>query len=252
MNAQETLNKLNEMKFHGMARALSSTMEAGHNIDYTADELVAFLVESEWEDRQNRKVKNLVKRAKFRYCAGFEEISYNVRRKLDKNLLMRLATCQFIDRAENVIITGPTGIGKSFLASAIGNQACAKGYRTSYYNMIKLFDQLRQYQADGSYIKEINKIAKADILILDDFGVKTLKAQERLMLMEIMEDRHGRKSTVVTSQHPISSWYDIIGEATLADAILDRLVHCSHKIKMEGPSMRETGRKSFDSEGEKG
>ncbi len=239
MNAYQTLNKLIEMKFTGMAQAFKTSMEAGQQSSFTADEMVAFLVDSEWDERQNRRLDRLVKKAKFRYFANFEELSFNMERKLDKNLCLRLSTCQFIKKGESVLITGPTGAGKSFLASALGNQACTKGYNVLYFNMGKLFDQLRIFQADGSYIKEITKIAKTDLLILDDFGMKSFNNNQRMMLMEIIEDRHGRASTIITSQHPVKNWYDIIGEATLADAILDRLVHSSHEIKISGENMRK-------------
>ena len=239
MNAYQTLNKLIEMKFTGMAQAFKTSMETESKSSFTTDEMVAFLVDSEWEERQNRRLERLVKKAKFRYFASFEELSFNMERELDKNLCLRLSTCQFIKKGESVLITGPTGAGKSFLASALGNQACTKGYNVLYFNMGKLFDQLRIFQADGSYMKEITKIAKTDLLILDDFGMKSFNNNQRMMLMEIIEDRHGRASTIITSQHPVKNWYDIIGEATLADAILDRLVHSSHEIKISGENMRK-------------
>ena len=246
MNAYETLNKLVEMKFTGMAQALKTSMETGRGESYTADELVAFLVDSEWEERQNKRLDRLVKKAKFRYFSTFEELSFNMQRSLDKNLCLRLSTGQFIKKGESVLITGPTGVGKSFLASALGNQACVKGYKVLYFNMGKLFDQLRIFQADGSYAKEVEKIAKTDLLILDDFGMKSFNNQQRMMLMEIIEDRHGRASTIITSQHPVKNWYEIIGEATLADAILDRLVHSAHEIKISGESMRKKHAKKID------
>jgi DNA replication protein DnaC len=154
-------------------------------------------------------------------------------------MMMRFADCNFIDKHENILITGSTGIGKSFVASALGNQACLLGYTAMYTNASKLFVKLKMSKADGSYVKEITRIEKQDLLIIDDFGLQPLDAQNRHMLLEIMEDRHGNRSTIFTSQLPVAKWYEIIGEQTIADAILDRVVHDAHRIELIGESLRK-------------
>jgi DNA replication protein DnaC len=177
--------------------------------------------------------------ARFRYQASMEQVDYTARRELDKNQMLRLSSCSWISSKQNLILTGSTGVGKSFLASALGHQACMQGYKVCYRNCSKLFDELKIAKADGTYIKEISKIEKQDLLILDDFGLKPLDDNQRLILLELLEDRHGKRSTIITSQLPVNKWYDIIGEPTIADAILDRLVHSSHRIELAGDSMRK-------------
>ena len=238
MNA-ETLEKMKGMKFFGMARAFNSCLEDGRMASMTADEMVSFLITSEYDDRFNRRIERHIRNARFRYNASVEKLYFGSERDLDKNQLMRFAECDFIDKAENILITGCTGIGKSYIASALGNQACLKGYKVFYMNITKLFAKLKMMKADGSYLREISRIEKQDLLILDDFGLQPLDSQNRAALMELIEDRHGRKSTIITSQLPVQEWYDIIGEKTVADAILDRLVHDAHRIEIEGDSMRK-------------
>ena len=222
-----------------MHRAFTTTMETGGpSTGYTNDELIAYLVQSEWDDRHNRRIERLTKSARFRYTAVMEAIDYRPSRQLDKNLVRRLGSCGFIQKRENILITGSTGVGKSYLASAIGHHACSMGSKTMYFNTAKLFTLLKTSKADGSYPKQINKLEKQDLLILDDFGLKPLDNINRHALMEIIEDRHGKKSTIIASQLPVSKWHDIIGEKTLADAILDRLVHTAHRIDIKGESMR--------------
>ena len=230
---------MKEMRFFGMHRAFATTMETGGaDTDYTNDELIAYLVQNEWDDRHNRRIERLTKSARFRYTAVMEAIDYRPSRQLDKNLVRRLGSCGFIQKRENILITGSTGVGKSYLASAIGHQACSMGRKVMYFNTAKLFTMLKTSKADGSYHKLINKLEKQDLLILDDFGLKPLDNINRHALMEIIEDRHGKKSTIIASQLPVSKWHDIIGEKTLADAILDRLVHTAHRIDIKGESMR--------------
>jgi len=241
MNHTATMQKLEEMRFTGFARAYREMTETNLNREFTTDELIAHLVQAEWDDRYNRKLQRLIANARFRYRASFEEVDFSVRRNLDKNQLMRLSSSDWITKNQNIIIVGSTGSGKSWIASALGHQGCQHGYKVLYRNCIKLFDELKVAKADGSYIKEISKIEKMDLLILDDFGLKPLDGNQRLMLLEIIEDRHGKKSTIITSQLPVNQWHEFIREDTIADAILDRLVHSSHRIEFKGEvSMRET------------
>lgn len=233
------MQKLEEMRLNGFARIYRKMQDTGMNKDFTIDEIIAHLVQAEWDERYNRRLERLVTKAKFRYHATMEQIDYIAKRNLDKALMLRLSSCEWINRKQNVIISGSTGLGKSFLASALGNQACQQGYKVYYRNCSKLFDELKIAKADGSYIKEVNRIEKLDLLILDDFGLKPLDSNQRLILLELLEDRHGKRSTIITSQLPVKSWYDVIDEPTIADAILDRLVHSSHRIELGGDSLRE-------------
>ncbi|MFP4526861.1 MAG: IS21-like element helper ATPase IstB [Bacteroidota bacterium] len=236
---ESTLEKMNQMKFYGMKNSLQNLLETNQHQRLTNDEFLSMLIQAEWEDRENRRINRYLKAARFRYKASVEEINFEKHRNLDKTQLLRLCECHFIGKGENLLITGPTGVGKSFIASAIGHQACMKGYRVLYFNIQKLFPQLRMLKADGSYLKQVNKIAKQDLLILDDFGLQPLDAQSRMMLLELIEDRHGKKSTIISSQIPVAKWYDIIGESTIADAILDRMVHTANRLNMKGQSLRK-------------
>ena len=234
----EILAKMRQMRLQGMAKAFTLTLESGKNEKFTPDEMVTHLVESEWDERYNRKLDRTVQAARFRYKASIEQINYEDNR-MDKNQVLRLADCEFIKRSENIIITGSTGIGKSFIASAIGHQACSLGYRVLYQHSTKLFGRMKIAKTDGSYLKELAKIERQHILLIDDFGIQPLDAQSRSALMEIIEDRHGKSSTIITSQVPVSKWHEIIGEQTIADAILDRIVHDAHRIEMKGDSLRK-------------
>ena len=234
----QTLSKLNQMRLAGMANAYELTRSSRQSDNMTNDELIAHLVESEWDERQNRKLQRLLKNAKFRYQSCTEDIRFSKERNLDKSLFLRLAGCDYIDKKENIIITGATGVGKSHLASALGNEACIRGYKTMYFNIGKLISSLKMKRADGSYIKEIEKIERQDLIILDDFGLAQFDSQSRLDLLEIIEDRHGKHSTIMTSQLPINKWHEIIDDSTIADAILDRLVHNAYKIDLKGESLR--------------
>jgi DNA replication protein DnaC len=239
MNNQATIEKMTQIKLNGMARAFRSTMESGRGDKLTPDEVVAFLVDAEWDDRYNRKLDRLLKTAKFRYKACFEQVEFKSSRNLNKNNIMRLSTCDWIKKGESIIITGATGIGKSYIACALGRQACINGFRVLYFNCLKLFSILKYSKADGSYIKQMKKMNKHDLIILDDFGMEHLDTQSRLTLLEILEDRHGEKSTIITSQFPVNKWHDVIGDPTIADAVCDRLIHSSHKINLKGESMRK-------------
>jgi len=238
-NNQATLQKLEQMKFYGMARAFTNTMETGIKNQFTADELVSHLVDAEWDDRHNRKLTRLLKGARFRYKASFEEIDFSLNRNIDKNQLLRLSNCQWVESHQDCILTGPTGAGKSFIASALGHQACMYGFKVGYYPCSKLFAHLKLSRADGSYLKELTKIQKLDVIILDDFGLEPLDAQSRLTLLEILEDRHGRKTSVFVSQLPATNWHEVIGDPTIADAICDRIIHNAHRIELKGDSVRK-------------
>ncbi len=234
-----TLSKMQKMHLYGMYRAFKTNLESENQPLQTADEIVAELILSEWEDRQNRSIERQLKNAKFRYKAAIEDIFYDDTRNFDKNQMMRFAECSFINKKENIIITGSTGIGKSYIASAIGHQACSLGYRVMYFNTTKLFAKLKMAKADGSYMKEITKLERQHLLILDDFGIQPFDAQSRSALMEIIEDRHGKTSIIITSQVPVSKWYEVIGEKTVADAILDRIIHGAHRLELIGESLRK-------------
>ena len=234
---QATLEKMKHLKLHGMHRAFSTTMETG-SISYTNDELIAYLIESEYDDRESRKVERLITSARFRYRAFMEEITASSSRNIDKNTIGRLSSCDFISQKQNILITGSTGVGKSFIATAIGYKACTMGYKVMYFSINKLFSKLKMAKADGSYLKEIDRIEKQDLIILDDFGLQSLDNLKRQDFMEIIEDRHGKRSTIIASQLPVSAWHEVIAEQTIADAILDRMVHNSLRIDLKGESLR--------------
>lgn len=234
-----TLNKMAQLKFNGMLRSYKTMLETNGHLDLSADEVISTLMQAEWEEREGQKIARHLRLAKFRYSASVEELNFTAARGLDKTQVLRLVEGSFIKRRENLLICGPTGVGKSFLSSALGHQACQLGYRTLYFNTQKLFARLKMGKADGSYGKEISRIEKYDLVILDDFGMAPLDSAARMMLLEIIEDRHGRKSTIIASQLPVSKWYEVIGESTVADAILDRMVHTAHRIELKGESLRK-------------
>jgi DNA replication protein DnaC len=233
------LQKMKQMKLHGMAAAFKTSLEDGRKVNLTADEMISFLIESEWDDRNNRRIERRIRTARFRYKANIEQIDFTIDRNLEKNLMNRFAECTFIEKNENILITGSTGIGKSYIASALGNQACMLGYKVLYTSTSKLFAMLKMARADGSYIKETTRIEKMDLLILDDFGMQPLDTHNRSALIEIIEDRHGKRSTIITAQLPVAQWHDVIGEKTIADAVLDRIVHNAYRIEMVGESLRK-------------
>lgn len=243
MNNQGTLEKMSQMRLHGMVRAFRDTMETGVKHQFTADEMIAHLIDAEWDDRHNRKLKRLIKGAHFRYQATIEEIDFTLSRNLDKNFILRLTNCSWLEKKENIIFTGPTGVGKSFISSALAYQGCIYGYKVGYYASSRLFSHLKLSEADGSHLKELEKLSKLDLLVIDDFGLEILDNSKRLSLLEIIEDRHGKKSTIFVSQLPITKWHEVIGDATIADAICDRIIHSAHQIKLKGESVRKTYKK---------
>lgn len=238
-NTKTTITKMNELRLQGMRKAFEASVETKEWQNMTQDEFISYLVQSEWEHRENKRLQGSIYKAKFRYNASLEELSYGEGRNVNKNTIMRLSDCSFIEKKENVIITGATGVGKSFFASALGHQACIKGFKVIYYNTAKLFTKLKMAKGDGTYSKELSRIEKQDVLILDDFGLQPIDQHIRLALLEIIEDRHGKKSTIISSQIPVSKWHELLEEKTIADAILDRIVHTSHRIELKGESLRK-------------
>lgn len=233
-----TLTRMSQMRLHGMYGAFKTAIETGKTDDCTIDQFVSMIIDAEWDDRNNRKIERAIKNARFHYKSTIENVIYEQGRNIDKTKLLRLAECDYINKTENILLTGSTGAGKSYIATALGYQACIEGYRVMYFNTTKLFSKLKLAKADGSYLKELAKIERQHLIILDDFGLQSLDGQNRIALLEIIEDRNNKGSIIVTSQIPVEGWYNIIGEKTIADAILDRLIHQSHRIELAGESMR--------------
>ena len=239
MNNQGTIEKMHQMKLYGMLRAFRTTMEAGMGKNFTSDELLAHLIDAEWDERYNRKLARLIKWARFRYQASIQQIDFQLNRNLDKNMILRFSDCNWIEEKRDIIITGPTGAGKSYIASALAHQGCIFGFKVLYFPCSKLFSLFKITKAEGTYIKELKKIQNQDVIVIDDFGLHPFDTQSRLSLLEIMEDRHGKKSTIIASQFPINSWHEIIGEPTIADAICDRIIHNAYRIELNGESIRK-------------
>lgn len=239
MNNNQTVEKLRQMRLSAMAELHLQNVKNNQIEGCTPDEYLALLTEYEWENRQNLKISRLVKQAKFSQRAELEDVTFDVSRNLDRNMFNRLATLNFIDRKENVIITGASGVGKSYIAQALGYQSCFNGLKVIYSNTARLFTKMKLSKADGTYIKELQKLQKVNLLILDDFGLQAFDSVSREILMDIIDDRYSKNSTIITSQIPVSVWYDIIGEGTIADAILDRIVNSSHRIDLKGESLRK-------------
>ena len=239
MNNQNTIEKMKQMRLGGMAQMHYTNTQNNINQEYTIDQYVAMLIDTEWEHRQNTKIKNLVKNARFRYPATIQDVDYSANRQLDKNTFERLALLDFVRNHENVIITGATGTGKSYLAQALGHQACMMLIKTLYHNTARLLDHLKLARLEGNYTKSLLRIEKADLLILDDFGLTAFDNQSRRIMMDIIESKYDRSSLIVSSQIPVSLWHELIGEGTIADAILDRIVHSSHRIQLKGESLRK-------------
>lgn len=237
---QPTHRQLEGLRLHGLARAWKAQQEDPTMSDLGFDERLALLVDAEWMERQNKRLQRLLREAKLRIVgACVEDIDYAKERKLDKALVRQLATGRWIEAHHNVVLTGATGVGKTYVACALGQQACRQGYRVLYRRAPRLFDELTLARADGSYPRLLTRFARIDVLILDDWGLAPVTETERRDLLEIMEDRHGLRSTIWTSQVPVSQWHDHVGDPTIADAICDRLLHNAHRIVLQGPSRRK-------------
>jgi DNA replication protein DnaC len=235
----KTLERMRQMRMYGMYDAFKNSLENTLKEELSTDEFIGMLIDSEWDDRQNRNVARLTKAAGFRYKASLEGVDYSIERGLDRNQMNRLSSLDFVRDHKDVFITGPTGTGKSYLASAIGHHACENEYRVLYASTGKLMSHLKLIKAKGTILAELKRIERADVQILDDFGMHSFDAASRSILLDIIEDRHGKRSTIVASQIPVSDWYERIGEKTIADAILDRFVHHALRVELLGESMRK-------------
>lgn len=232
-------SQLTALRLHGMNRSWGALTETRRHLELNLPDGLEILLQAETEDRENRRYERLSQNARFRYSASIGELHMDASKGMDKALISRLATGEYLKNGESVLISGPTGVGKSFLASALGHQACTHGYKVTYFNLQKLLIKIKMARVEGTLLKFFDKLAKTDLLILDDFGLTPLAQQQCLDLMEITEDRHSRKSTIIASQLPVASWYDIFAEETIADAILDRLIHTSHRFELKGESLRK-------------
>jgi DNA replication protein DnaC len=238
MNTQITLDHLAELKLGGMSKAYKATLEMPVQSQPSLNQFMARLAEAELQERAARKTALFLRQSKLRYDAVLEQVYCNPERNLTQDKLMMIADCGFIDRAENILITGKTGCGKSYLACAIGRQACTLGYRTLYFGINRFLEKIALSKLDGTYIKLLNQIEKAHLIIIDDFGLHPLDGTTRRAVLQIMEDRYGLKSTIIVSQLPVANWYEYIGETTISDAIMDRLAGNAHRLELEGDTLR--------------
>lgn len=236
---QQIESKLHQMRLKGMARGWQALHESKRLFDLSFSEGLEILLQNEEEERQNNRFNRLLRAAKFRYQASLEELNYDPSRGLSKSLISDLASCQYISNGTSILITGATGTGKSFLCSALGHHACLHGYSVFYFNTQKFMLRLKMFRAEGSILKYFDKIAKVSLLILDDFGLTKMDQQQQFDLMEIIEDRHGKASTIISSQLPVADWFNVMTEASIADAIIDRLVHSSYRIELQGETLRK-------------
>ncbi|HAT8127275.1 TPA: IS21-like element helper ATPase IstB [Legionella pneumophila] len=231
--------QLKTLRCQGMLEAFQEQLATPDINQLSFDERFALLIEREYLARENRRLINRLRQAKLKEEACMEDIDYAPERQLSKTVITRLAECSFIARKENILLTGPTGAGKTYLACAFANQACRQGYGARYIRLPKLFQAITIAKADGSYIKLMEYVAKLPLLVLDDWGIAPMNDANRRDLLEIIDDRYQRSSTLITSQLPVQAWHDSVGDATLGDAILDRLIHNAHRIEVQGPSMRK-------------
>lgn len=236
---KETLEKMTQLRLQGMYYAFKTSLETRQKETMTIDPFVSWLIISEWDDRRDRSIQRAIKYANFRLKASIEDVNFSIERGLDKNQVQRLAELSFVTEHKDLFITGSTGTGKTYLATALGHEACQRGYRVLYYNTARLMGWLKSSKAKGTILADLRKIERTDVLILDDFGMQPFDATARMNLLDVIEDRYGKKSTIITSQIPVNEWHDTIGDKTVADAVLDRIVHRSLRVELYGDSLRK-------------
>ena len=236
---EQIKSQLCSLRLSGMASCWQTLEETRRTPELSLIDGMELLLQAESDQRNVNRYARLLRNAGFRYQASIEELNTESSRGMDRALIDKLSMGEYIRKGEAILITGSAGCGKSFLASALGNRACRQGYSVAYFNMQKLLMRLKVNRLDGSIIKLFDKLAKTDLLILDDFGLTPLQGQQQMDFMEIIEDRHAKKATIIASQLPVSKWFDVIGEETIADAILDRIVHTSHRFELSGETLRK-------------
>lgn len=234
-----TIDKLQTMRLYGMSSAFAEQLKQPDIEALSFNERFALLVDSEMIDKENRRLKSRLHKAKLKQSAAMEDIDYKQPRGLDKALLLQLASCNWVKEHHNILVTGSTGTGKTYLACALAHKACLTSFSAYYARLPRLLPELIIAKGDGSYNRRMNELAKLDVLILDDWGLITLNPDHRRDLLEILDDRHGKKSTIITSQLPIALWHESINDGTLADAILDRIIHNAYRVELKGESMRK-------------
>lgn len=239
MNGHQTIEKMKTMRLQGMAQTHYQYLQDSLYQEYTLEQYTSLLIDQEWENRQNKKTANLLKNAKFRSMADCQNVDFTQNRGLDKNVFARLASLDFITQKQNILITGPTGTGKSYLTQALGRKACLCLYKTQYFSANQLFDQIKLAKLEGTYHKFISRLKTVKLLIIEDFGLIPLDELARQALMEIVEFKYENASMIFTSQIPVKKWHELIGEPTIADAIMDRIIHSSHRINLKGGSLRK-------------
>ena len=234
-----TLEKLKLLKLAGMVKGLEEQQRVKTYDDLSFEERLGLMVDYEQTHRENQRLAGRLSRAKLRHQACIDDINYAHPRGLDRSLIRKLATCSWIKGHHNLIITGPTGVGKSYIGCALAHKACLEGYTSVYYRAPRLLSEIETAHADGRYARVLQAIAKIDLLIIDDWGLSKLNSQEERELLEVMEDRYEKKSTIFSSQVPVKDWHDLIPNKTIADATLDRIVHNSYRIELDGDSLRD-------------
>jgi DNA replication protein DnaC len=237
---EPTMEKLHALKLTAFAAAWDEQQKNPDMAKLSFDERMGLLIDAEWLHRENARMQRCMREAKLRLAAAcIEDIDYSARRELDKSVIRQLATARWIQEHQNVVITGATGTGKTYVACALAHAVCRKGYRALYRRAPRLFDELTLAHADGSYPRLLARIAKVDVLVIDDWGLAPVKDQDRRDLLEVLEDRYGTRSTIMTSQLPPTKWHDHLGDPTIADAVCDRILHNAHRLVLKGPSRRK-------------